>query len=68
MIPGKIKTTYYKVLDRNQSGTGIMSDMIEILVAEYSSKVDISEDELSEYFKIIICWSINACSIYNESK
>ncbi|MGG7213574.1 metallophosphoesterase family protein [Clostridium nigeriense] len=68
VIPGKIKTTYYKVLDKNQSGTGIMSDMIEILVAEYSSKVDISEDELSEYFKIIICWSINACSIYNESK
>ena len=67
-IPGKIKTTYYKVLDRNQSGTGILSDMIETLLAEYSNKVNISEDELSEYFKIIICWSRNACSIYNESK
>lgn len=67
-IPGKIRTTYYKALDRNESGTAIMSDMIEMIVAEYSNKVNISEDELSEYFKIIICWSINACSIYNESK
>lgn len=68
IIPGIIRTTYYKVLDRNESGTEIMSDMVETLAAEYSSKVDISEDELGEYFKIIICWSINACSIYNESK
>ena len=45
-----------------------MSDMIEMLVAEYSNKVNIREDELSEFIKIIICWSINACSIYNEIK
>lgn len=68
IIPGVIKSNYTKVFDECKTGTEIMTMMVQNLCSEYGRALSVSRNELKEYFKTIIYWSINKCDIYDDSK
>jgi UDP-2,3-diacylglucosamine pyrophosphatase LpxH len=68
VIPGVIQDNYTKVFDECKTGTEIMTMMVQNLCGEYSGILSVSRNELKEYFKTMIYWSINKCDIYDDIK
>lgn len=68
IIPGIIISVYADVLDTCANGNIILNKMVNILSVEYIEKIGVPLNDLKQYFRTIIFWSINKCDIYNETK
>ncbi|WP_195604215.1 metallophosphoesterase family protein [Clostridium tyrobutyricum] len=67
-IPGVIIDAYSLVVDCSNNGTKILNEMVNILISKYKNIYGVPNNDLRQYFKTIIFWSINKCDIYNEVK
>ncbi|GAA0856298.1 metallophosphoesterase [Clostridium nitritogenes] len=65
-IPGVIISTYTEVVDSSTNGNEILNKMINLLSSQYKDVIGLPVNDLKQYFKTIIFWSINKCDIYNE--
>lgn len=68
LIPGVIRSVYRKSLNLCNNGDDIMDSMVYLLCNEYEKETNIPRLELEQYFRTIIYWSINICTIYNDRK
>ncbi|MHC1683152.1 MAG: metallophosphoesterase [Clostridiaceae bacterium] len=68
IIPGVIRSVYKKAFSICEDGDEILVKMIDILCDQYETMINIPRLELEQYFKTIIYWSIDKCTIYNDRK
>ncbi|WP_066872177.1 metallophosphoesterase family protein [Clostridium mediterraneense] len=68
VIPGVIRSVYRKAFSICENGDEIIDKMIDILCDEYEEMISIPRLELEQYFRTIIYWSIDKCTIYNDRK
>lgn len=68
IIPGVIRSAYRRAFSSCENGDEIIDKMVDILCDQYEEMISIPRLELEQYFRTIIYWSIDKCSIYNDRK
>ncbi|MEG0669149.1 MAG: metallophosphoesterase [Clostridium sp.] len=68
LIPGVIRSVYKKAVSTCKDGDEIIDKMVDILCDQYIEMIGIPRLDLEQYFKTIIYWSIDKCTIYNDRK
>ncbi|MVX62392.1 hypothetical protein GKZ28_01585 [Clostridium chromiireducens] len=68
VIPGVIRSVYRRAFSICENGDKILDKMVDILCDQYEEMISIPRLELEQYFRTIIYWSIDKCTIYNERK
>lgn len=68
VIPGVIRSVYRKAFLICENGNVIIDKMVDMLCDQYEELIDVPRLELEQYFRTIIYWSIDKCTIYNDRK
>lgn len=68
VIPGVIRSVYKKAFSICENGDLIIDKMVDMLCDQYEELIGVPRLELEQYFRTIIYWSIDKCTIYNDRK
>ncbi|KAF6561244.1 metallophosphoesterase [Paenibacillus sp. EKM202P] len=60
--------TYLGIHNKYDSGDVIFTTMVDAIQKQYSETLSYSPAKTRRYIRILICWSIYDCNIFNENK